>query len=81
MILLEGGIMSNLTWIDPPSGWKFGFPKLYDRDKYPDVNSWLVDNGYPQSMIDKFPNGLICGHNVPTDEEVVEYYKQVYYKY
>jgi hypothetical protein len=68
--------MNNLVWIDPPSGWKFGFPKLYDREKYPDTNQWLVDNGYPQSMIDKFPDGLICGYSVPTYEEAAEYYKQ-----
>lgn len=67
--------MTNLVWIDPPSGWKFGFPKIYDREKNPDFNKWLIDNGYPQGMIDKFPNGLICGHTTPSDDEIAEYYK------
>jgi hypothetical protein len=72
---------SNLVWVDPPSGWRYGFPKLYDREKYPNSIQWLLDNGYPQGMIDKFPDGLICGHSTPSDDEIAEYYKQVYYKY
>jgi hypothetical protein len=24
--------MSKKIWIDPPSGWKYGFPKVYDRE-------------------------------------------------
>ena len=65
--------MSHLVWIDPPSGWRYGFPKLYDREKYPDSTQWLLDNGYPQGMIDKFPDGLICSFNIPSDEVVAEY--------
>lgn len=37
--------------IDPPSGWMFGFPKAIPND-VTDVNKWLVENGYPQKMID-----------------------------
>ena len=40
--------------IDPPSGWKFGFPKEYNDEVDPDINKWLVDNGYPQKIIDQF---------------------------
>jgi hypothetical protein len=68
--------MSNLVWIDPPSGWKYGWPKLYDKEANPDFNKWLVDNGYPQSIIDEFPGGLICRHWLPTLEEIDEYNKQ-----
>ncbi len=43
------------TMIDPPSGWKYGFPKvLPDKDKER-VLEWLVENGYPQKEID------LCG--------------------
>lgn len=48
--------------IDPPSGWKYGFPKEdtftpskpdltedeYNRERV----QWFLDNGYPQSEID-----------------------------
>lgn len=39
-------------WIDPPSGWKYGFPKLWDSAEEPDCMAWLVREGYPQSEID-----------------------------
>jgi hypothetical protein len=42
-------------WIDPPSGWKYGFPKLYKpKEDGLDLEQWLVKNGYPQGEIDAF---------------------------
>jgi hypothetical protein len=41
--------------IDPPSGWRFGFPKELP-DNVKDVMKWLVENGYPKSEIDLFKN-------------------------
>ena len=53
---------------DPPSGWKYGFPKLLPKhlagilsDKSTNdfntfgesVMKWLVEAGYPQEEIDK----------------------------
>jgi len=51
---------------DPPSGWKYGFPKPLpeelsygvssgssDTDYGKSVMEWLVDAGYPQHEIDK----------------------------
>jgi len=35
----------NKMWIDPPYGWRYGFPKLYDGNK--PLDKWLVDSGYP----------------------------------
>lgn len=37
-------------WIDPPGGWKIGFPKVWDSDEHPDIRVWLVDNGYTGSI-------------------------------
>jgi len=37
---------------DPPSGWKYGFPKE-QPDDVTDVMAWLVQEGYPQEEIDK----------------------------
>lgn len=34
-------------WIDPPSGWKYGFPKIYDNQNDGPLEVWLKDNGYP----------------------------------
>ena len=42
------------VWIDPPSGWRWGFPKIYDRVEHgDDVQAWLVREGYPQAEIDR----------------------------
>ena len=40
------------TYIDPPSGWKYGFPKIHDGAKDGDILAWLVEQGYPQAEID-----------------------------
>ncbi len=43
--------------IDPPSGWKYGFPKPVHEDYYLlgddfNMNQWLVSVGYPQTERD-----------------------------
>lgn len=40
--------------IDPPSGWKYGFPKSIPDDRIKDVKTWLIEQGYPQQLIDDF---------------------------
>lgn len=37
--------------IDPPSGWKYGFPKEIPVD-VKDTRKWLIENGYPESEIE-----------------------------
>lgn len=37
-------------WVDPPSGWKYGFPKVWNGEG--NMRDWLIDNGYPQKEID-----------------------------
>ncbi len=37
--------------IDPPSGWKYGFPKPIPEEQQHRTLKWLVENGYPQSEI------------------------------
>ena len=39
--------------INPPAGWKYGFPKAIPDD-VTDVMAWLVENGYPQEEIDSY---------------------------
>ena len=38
--------------VDPPSGWKYGFPKAKPDDAT-HLIAWLLSEGYPQSEIDK----------------------------
>jgi len=38
--------------IDPPSGWKYGFPKEYTGDiETIDMSTFLLQNGYPEEEI------------------------------
>ena len=42
-----------VTMCDPPSGWRYGFPKAVPENlKDEDFMSWLVSEGYPQKEID-----------------------------
>jgi hypothetical protein len=47
---------------DPPSGWKYGFPKpLPDKvEKEGNVLEWLVEQGYPQAEIDNLGDHFYC---------------------
>jgi hypothetical protein len=45
---------------DPPSGWKYGFPKAIPQDRLNDTEAWLVEQGYPQALIDKLGEYFSC---------------------
>lgn len=47
--------------IDPPSGWKYGFPKVLPEG-VEDAMAWLVENGYPQAEIDSYGKHFYCRH-------------------
>lgn len=45
---------------DPPSGWKYGFPREYDlvpsgnpETHDDEVKAWFLSKGYPQEEIDQ----------------------------
>ena len=42
-----------VTMIDPPSGWRYGFPKAIPADVQ-NVYKWLVENGYPKDELDSY---------------------------
>lgn len=47
-------------YVDPPEGWRYGFPKVWDKNKYPDLNEWLVQEGYPKKQIKKYGDNFYC---------------------
>ena len=61
--------------IDPPSGWKYGFPKPIPEDRRYDSLTWLVEQGYPQHLIDDLGEHFYCryweqpDHNTPDNGE------------
>jgi hypothetical protein len=55
--------MKKVLMIDPPEGWKYGFPKPIPEDLHGEaVREWLVKHGYPQSEIDYFKEHFYCRH-------------------
>ena len=46
----------KVTWVDPPEGWMYGFPKNVNEAYHlmgVDKTQWFLDNGYPQNLINK----------------------------
>lgn len=39
-------------YVDPPSGWKYGFPKVFDTEVDGVMREWLIEQGYPPFEID-----------------------------
>jgi hypothetical protein len=54
--------------IDPPSGWRYGFPKELPAD-VTNILLWLVKNGYPQTEIDACGDQFYCRHWEQEEEE------------
>jgi len=66
--------------IDPPSGWKYGFPKelpqeavmFYGGDDYGlketfNLMEWFVQEGYPKEEIEKCGEQFWCRHWIEKD--------------
>jgi len=55
---------SRSYWVDPPSGWQYGFPRLYDPASDGNLTEWLIREGYPEKMARQ---GLLCTFTARTD--------------
>ena len=66
--------------IDPPSGWKYGFPKAlpseaviyYGGSDYGvkedfNLKRWFIEGGYPEKEIDSFGEQFWCRHWIEKD--------------
>ena len=47
-------IKSNMIWVDPPEGWKYGFPAIYDPEKDGQMSEWIISKGYPVQIIKEY---------------------------
>jgi hypothetical protein len=55
--------MKTIKYIDPPEGWKYGFPKkLPDKIKNKDINNWLISQGYPKELIESYGDSFIVSY-------------------
>jgi len=40
-------------FVDPPEGWRYGFPKLYPYGKdFSKLREWFLAEGYPEKNIE-----------------------------
>lgn len=67
--------MSGYLWVDPPSGWKYGFPKLWDG--VGEMRDFILRNNYPQAMIDSFGESFYVGISEATVDDVESYLNQL----
>ncbi len=59
---------------DPPSGWVYGFPKPIPEERIKDVIAWLIEEGYPKSIIDELGEYFHCRYwEEPEDKLKVKY--------
>ncbi len=49
----------SVKMIDPPAGWRYGFPKPIPEE-VTDTTQWLLNNGYPQEEIDRYAEHFFC---------------------
>lgn len=42
-------------YVDPPEGWRYGFPKAVPKDREHDLQAWIIEQGYPKEKLDKHP--------------------------
>lgn len=52
--------MRKAMFIDPPSGWKYGFPKELPSDQVNRTTEWMIEQGYPREEIDKMGEHFYC---------------------
>ena len=56
---------SRPYWVDPPSGHRYGFPRLYDPAKDGNMRAWMIANGYPERLANQ---GLACTFTAQTED-------------
>jgi hypothetical protein len=39
--------------IDPPMGWRYGFPKKLPTPEPADIVEWLISEGYPRALYEE----------------------------
>ena len=51
-------------WVDPPSGWRWGFPKVWDPQAHPDIAQWFVEQGLPETELEFAINCIVTGKQI-----------------
>lgn len=51
---------NKVTMCDPPSGWRYGFPKAIPDHRRNDLKRWLIEEGYPEFEINFLGEYFYC---------------------
>jgi hypothetical protein len=46
--------MQLKMWVDPPEGWRYGFPAIFDPVKDGKMRDWIISKGYPKQIIQEY---------------------------
>jgi hypothetical protein len=54
----------KVTMCDPPSGWKYGFPKAVPKEfeSAQEFHDWLISEGYPENIINEMGESFYCSY-------------------
>lgn len=58
---------ARFVWVDPPSGSLRGFPKIWDKEEFPELGDFLSSFGIDPNVID----GVWCTE--ATKDDIEEY--------
>lgn len=50
-----------VKYVDPPEGWRYGFPKSLPDD-VENVEVWLIENGYPETVMQSYGDHFHVRH-------------------
>tara|TARA_Y100000004_G_scaffold195394_1_gene262266 strand:+ start:547 stop:744 length:198 start_codon:yes stop_codon:yes gene_type:complete len=52
---------NKVLWIDPPEGWKYGFPRSVPKGVEGDaIVEWMIEVGYPKEDIEACGEHFLC---------------------
>lgn len=43
---------ARVVMVDPPSGWMYGFPAVWDKNQFETIEEFLKAAGYPEKDIE-----------------------------
>jgi hypothetical protein len=53
---------NKVLWIDPPEGWRYGFPRAVPKGIEGDaINEWMIKVGYPKEKMEAYGESFYCG--------------------
>lgn len=51
----------KVLWIDPPEGWRYGFPRALPEGIEGDaIIEWMIECGYPKEKIEEYGEHFYC---------------------